>query len=72
MTGDISWADVLKPEVMGTAIPILALLVGGLLGSIALISKAILGHRERMAMIERGMHPDHVTGPEEEEPAGRV
>lgn len=69
MSSGITWSDVLKPEVMGTAIPILALLVGGLLGSIALISKAILGHRERMAMIERGMHPDY---PGEDEPKPRV
>jgi hypothetical protein len=61
----ISWADILKPEVMGVGIPILAILVGGILGAIAIISKAILGHRERMAMIDRGMHPDLVTGPED-------
>lgn len=63
--GGISWADVLKPEVMGVAIPILAILIGGILGGIAIISKAILGHRERMAMIDRGMHPDYVAGPDE-------
>ena len=60
----VSWNDVLKPEVMALAVPILAIAIGGVLGAISIITKAILRHRERMAMIERGMHPDLVEGEE--------
>ena len=35
-------------------IPIVAILVGGIMG----IVKLFMRHRERMAMIERGIHPD--------------
>ena len=40
-------------------IPIVAILIGGVMG----MSKLIMRHRERMAMIERGMNPDHPTDP---------
>lgn len=74
MQSGFSWQDVLKPEVMALAVPILGIAVGGILGAISIISKAILRHRERMAMIERGMHPDLVVDSEEivEEPAART
>jgi hypothetical protein len=65
MQSGFSWQDVLKPEVMALAVPILGIAVGGILGAISIISKAILRHRERMAMIERGMHPDLVVDSEE-------
>ena len=35
-------------------IPITAIIVGGITG----IVKMILNHQERLAMIERGIHPD--------------
>ena len=74
MHNGFSWQDVLQPEVMALAVPILGIAVGGVLGAISIISKAILRHRERMAMIERGMHPDLVVDTEEitEEPAART
>jgi hypothetical protein len=57
-----------KPEVLVFSIPIVAIVVGGIIA----IVKALISHRERMAMIERGLHPDHppeeVLG--EEDPAG--
>ena len=73
MHSDFNWQDVLKPEVMALAVPILGIAVGGILGAISIISKAILRHRERMAMIERGMHPDLVVEGEAiaEEPVAR-
>ena len=37
------------------AIPIVAILVGGIIA----MAKLLIRHRERMAMIKRGMHPDH-------------
>lgn len=43
------------PDTLVFAIPIIAILVGGIVG----ITKLLIRHRERMAMIERGMHPDH-------------
>jgi hypothetical protein len=42
-------------------IPIVAILVGG----ISEIVKRIFRHRERMAMIERGMNPDEKPADEE-------
>ena len=42
------------PETLVFLIPILAIVVGGVMG----IVKLLIRHRERMAMIERGMHPD--------------
>jgi hypothetical protein len=48
------WMSFLKPEVMVFLLPIVAVLVGGVLG----ITKLTMRHRERLAMIERGMHPD--------------
>ena len=47
------------PEILVFLIPILAILMGG----ITAISKQWIRHRERMAMIERGMHPDFPDEP---------
>ena len=43
------------PATLIFMIPIVAILVGGIIS----ISKMLVRHRERMTMIERGMHPDH-------------
>ncbi len=57
-----NWLQVLtKPDVVVFAIPIIAILVGGILG----ITYLVMSHRERMAMIQHGIHPDY---PPEEEP----
>ena len=45
----------LRPEILGVMIPIVAILTGGAIA----ISARFARHRERLAMIERGMHPDH-------------
>jgi len=44
-----------NPSTAVFVIPIVAILVGGII----VISNIWLRHRERMTMIERGMHPDH-------------
>jgi len=44
-----------RPDTLVFAIPIIGILVGGIIA----IAKLLIRHRERMAMIERGMHPDH-------------
>ena len=49
-----------RPEILALLIPIVAIVVGGLVA----IIKMMIRHQERMAMIERGMHPDH---PDEDE-----
>ena len=56
------WEELLSPSRLPLMIPIVAILVGGIIGLVWLI----FCHRERMAMIERGIHPDHP--PEEEDP----
>ena len=43
-----------NPATLVFMIPIAAILVGGLIS----ITKMIINHRERMAMIERGIDPD--------------
>jgi hypothetical protein len=50
----MSWLRDLDPAVVGALIPIVAILGGFAFA----ITKAIIRHRERLAMIERGMHPD--------------
>jgi hypothetical protein len=52
-----------RPETLVFAIPIIAILVGGIIVLCIVISSVWLRHRERMAMIERGMHPDHPQKP---------
>jgi len=48
-----------EPATLIFLIPILAILVGGITG----LAKLMVRHRERMAMIERGIHPDHPPDP---------
>ena len=48
----MNWAQVITPELMIMTIPVVAILSGTVV--------AVLKHRERMAMIERGMDPDGV------------
>jgi hypothetical protein len=60
----MSWNDIhLTSDTLALAIPIVAILVGGIIAIAAMIIK----HRERIAMIERGIHPDYP--PEEGGPA---
>ena len=56
------WSFLAGPDTLPFAIPITAILVWGIIA----ITKILIRHRERMAMIERGMHPDHP--PEESGP----
>ena len=44
------------PEVLVFMIPITAILVGGII----VIVKLLLRHRERMGLIEQGLHPDRL------------
>jgi len=44
----------LDPEIIVFLIPIAAILVGGAIA----VTKLVIRHRERMAMIERGIDPD--------------
>jgi hypothetical protein len=46
----MDWAQVITPELVIMTIPVVAILSGTVV--------AVLKHRERMAMIERGMDPD--------------
>ncbi len=45
----------LKPDTLALMIPVVAILVGGIIA----IMKILIHHRERMTMIERGIHPDY-------------
>jgi hypothetical protein len=56
------FSHLFQPSGLPFLIPIVAILVGGILGSV----KMVIRHRERMAMIEHGMNPDS----KEETPAG--
>jgi len=50
----IDWLRDAGPATLGILVPIIAIIMG--VGFA--ITKAITHHRERMAMIERGIHPD--------------
>lgn len=66
----LSLVSGLEPDQLALMIPVVAIvcvfLVGGILG----LTKLVFRHRERMAMIERGMHPDLVDPEEEERSVG--
>ena len=50
----IDWLRDAGPATLGILVPITAIIMGVAFA----ITKAITHHRERMAMIERGIHPD--------------
>jgi hypothetical protein len=54
------WQYLMRVETLPLMIPIVAIIVGGIIGIVVIL----LHHRERMAMIEQGLHPDH---PQEED-----
>ncbi len=56
------WPFVVNPDMLALMIPIVAIVAWGCIA----IVRLLLHHRERMAMIERGMNPDHA--PEAEQP----
>jgi hypothetical protein len=59
----VDWADrLLNEDVLPLLIPIVAIVVGGVLGGAIVITKLVIRHRERIALIERGIHPDDVSG----------
>ena len=50
------WTQIFdKPEIIGVMLP----MVGILAFAIIVIVKILIHHRERMAMIERGLNPDY-------------
>ena len=66
--GSLFAADwfVLNPDMLALMIPIVAIVAWGCIA----IVRLLLHHRERMAMIERGINPDHAPAadqPKEEE-----
>jgi len=53
---DMDWLDrMFECDTLVMMIPIVAIIVGGVIA----VSKIFVKHQERMAMIERGMHPDY-------------
>ncbi len=54
----MNWSQVLQPEVLVFLVPISAIFVGGILG----VTKLLIKHRERIALIERGIDPDAPHG----------
>lgn len=61
-----TWVKLLsEPETLVFLIPMLAILVGGIIA----IVKILIRHRERMTLIEHGIHPDYPPeeSPEDEE-----
>jgi hypothetical protein len=61
----MTWLEFLsRPEVLVFMIPIVAIVTGGVIA----VVKALIRHRERMTMIEQGLHPDYP--PEGEDPEG--
>ena len=53
---EAEWMRLLfRPETLVFLIPITGILVGGIIA----IMKILIHHRERMTMIEHGIHPDY-------------
>jgi hypothetical protein len=50
------WGQLLRPEVLGSLVPVAAIFMV----TVIVITKLVIRHRERMAMIEQGMDPDAV------------
>jgi hypothetical protein len=61
------WERLLQPDVLVFLIPISAILVGGAVA----ITKLLIRHRERLAMIEHGMHPDQPPVGDRQDPLVR-
>jgi hypothetical protein len=61
------WERLLQEEVLVFLVPITAILVGGAI----VITKLIIRHRERIAMIEHGMDPDRRAVASTDESAAR-
>lgn len=57
-------SDVLEPQVLVFLVAIIAIIVGGAIA----IAKMLIRHKERLAMIEKGMDPDRAE--REERTAG--
>ena len=55
---------ILEPEIIVFVVAIVAILVWGAI----VVLKMVIAHRERMAMIERGLHPDYPPDDEDSEP----
>ena len=53
MPNDI-WSRLLSEDILPLLIPIVAIIAGATI----VIVRKVCTHRERMAMIERGIHPD--------------
>ena len=64
----MNWNEFVSPEIIVFLIPLAAILVGGIIA----ITKLIIRHRERMAMIERGIDPDHPQEPQPDEQESTV
>ena len=65
----MSWDQLLDPDTFALMIPIVVILVVGIVAIVAMWIK----HRERMGLIEQGIHPDHPPDEVdvEKDPAGK-
>ena len=63
----MTWDRLLEPDVLAVVgIFIVPVIVGG----VVVVTKMLIKHRERMAMIERGMNPDAPGGMQGADPQG--
>ena len=54
---EIEWIKLLlRPDTIVSMIPLSAIFVGGIIA----IAMMVIRHRERMALIEQGLHPGHL------------
>ncbi len=63
----MSWPSMfLRPDILAFAIPIVGIVVGGVIA----VTRMVIIHRERMAMIEQGLDPDRraESPPADEDP----
>jgi hypothetical protein len=63
----MTWDRLLEPDVLAVVgIFIVPVIVGG----VVVVTKMLIKHRERMAMIERGMNPDAPGEMQDVDPQG--
>jgi uncharacterized membrane protein (DUF106 family) len=53
------WTRILEPDIMPFVVAIVAIIAGTVTGASIKITKMLITHHERIALIQHGIHPDY-------------
>ena len=56
---EINWSQLLEPDSLAVVLIFGLPMVGIVVGGVVSLAKIVIRHRERIAMIEHGIHPDY-------------